>query len=77
MKLFSVSFIGHYPVGTAAVVVAENDQHAYELACQMLKDEQLWEANIDWKLSSHFSITDLTEIDLTTPAAHMLNNGNY
>jgi len=81
MKLFLVSFNGHYPVGQAAVVVAEDQNKAYDLAVAMLKEDGLWEDGdtvwTDKNNSKTFTLESLTEVSLEKEEAHMLANGSY
>jgi hypothetical protein len=77
MKVFfTTSFIGHYPVGTAAVVIAENQEQAYQQMCELLKEEELWDAQT-YHFQLQFNKEDMIELDITHPMAVMLNNGNY
>jgi hypothetical protein len=67
MRVFtSNDFTGHWPVGTAAVVVAEDKEAAKKLLTAKLKAEGL-----------KFDGT-LREINIhSTAEAIILNNGNY
>jgi hypothetical protein len=69
MKLFShTSFGGHYPVGVAAVVVAEDKKQA----------KSLLEADLKMAgLPQEISEDDLDEIGLESPKSIILNDGNY
>lgn len=77
MRLWSVNFIGHYPVGTAAVIVAVDLDMAYDLACGMLRSEGLWEANNSFIDNTKFTKDNLAELDMSQPQIYMLNNGDY
>lgn len=61
-------FTGHYPVGTAAVVVAESQQHAAELLNQQLRRQGLpGDANSNM----------MVLVVQKTPQAVILCDGNY
>lgn len=70
MKIFiSTDFTGHYPVGTAAVVVARDSTHARSLLDRELQHRDLWNPDGDpYKLS---------ELDTKHERAYILNDGNY
>lgn len=80
MQVFSVDFIGHYPVGTAAIVIAETAEDAFEMAKQMLIECGLWDENdfLNNKNSPrNFTIANLNDFDLTKTGTYMLLDGNY
>lgn len=65
MKVFtSNDFEGQWPVGTAAVIVAESETHARQLleACHPLAAKKPY---------------TVRELDLSQPAAVVLSDGNY
>jgi hypothetical protein len=65
MKVFySNDFEGMWPVGTAAVVVAEDEQDA----------KLLLGAEIKWTNNRDFTVQ---ELDLSERKAVILNNGDY
>lgn len=59
-------FEGFWPVGTASIVMAESSEQARALLQAALKERGLPE--------SEFT---LIEVDLTTPHAIILRDGNY
>jgi len=67
MKVFHCNFKGHYPVGAAAVVVAENNIHAAELLNAELEKERL----------KPVIAQDMIELDTDAPRAVVLCNGDY
>jgi hypothetical protein len=68
MRLWTTTeFTGHYPVGTAAVVVAETVEQAFELMREQLKRHSL----------DHTQGFGMREIPATEPAAYILCDGNY
>jgi len=69
MKIFySTSFKGHYPVGTTALIVAEDiEKAANQLSCE-LKEHGL---------SQPININQITEINTTTPRCFILQDGDY
>lgn len=69
MKVFSCKqFEGHYPVGTAAVIVAP-DRFA---AADMLN-----EGLLQVGLKDNVDPSQMVEIDPSTPAVYILLDGNY
>ena len=68
MKVWTCEFEVHWPVGTAAVVVAPDKLIAYEL---------MHDALCERGLSQSLSPDDFTEVDIETQAAHILCDGNY
>lgn len=69
MKVWiSSDFEGHYPVGTAAVIVAKNEKEAKRL---------LIEAAAPGGLVLNAEDFDVEEVDLTKPGATILCDGNY
>lgn len=68
MKVYTIKgFRGHYPVGTAAIVVAENLDRATELINHELDSEGLPPIHTD----------ELTEVDLSEESVDLLCNGDY
>jgi hypothetical protein len=69
MKVFTnTEFSGHWPVGTAAVVVAADaDAAAFLLEKQLAKQG----------LSQKIKATEMVEIDLTTQGVTVLRDGDY
>ena len=68
MKLYTcTNFEGHYPVGTAAVVVATDKAHAFELLAAEL-------ARLGLKQSHPLQFN---ERDMSVGAVFVLNDGNY
>ena len=61
------TFHGHWPVGTAAVVVAKDEAEARNLLSIELLKQGLGLSDFD----------ELVELDLTKPQATILNNGDY
>ena len=67
MKVFTcTSFGGHYPVGTAAVIVARDRGHARRLLRKALKECGLEEDN-----------EIFVEVDVETAGAIVLRDGEY
>lgn len=64
----STEFEGYWPVGTAAVVVAETP----EAACELLKRE-LSARGLDQQITA----SQFVEIETTRPVAVVLRDGNY
>ncbi len=72
MKLFySTDHAGHWPVGVASIVVAENEDDARRLLAEALAAEGLRAQ------SSRDDGFTLHEIDLSKGHAIVLNNGDY
>ena len=70
MKVFiNTAFTGHYPVGTAAVVVAETAADA-----AMLLYTELLEKH---GLNTTINHLDMAEVDMDTASALVLCDGNY
>lgn len=68
MKVFTNNqFFGHYPVGTAAVIVAENLDDAVKILSADLVARGLSPAQAD----------QFVEIDLTKSASYVLCDGDY
>lgn len=63
-----ISFKGHWPVGTAAVVVAKNKRQA-----QRVLEKKLTEVHLSQKVP----LGDIFEVDLDSPHALILRDGNY
>jgi hypothetical protein len=71
MRLFTCTdFTGHWPVGTAAIVLAADEDAARELLRALLAESGLGRQNENEPLK-------LTEIDINTANAIILNDGNY
>jgi hypothetical protein len=71
MKVYTcTAFKGHYPVGTSAIVVAENRSHAAHLLTLQIIANSLPE-------QMPLSFEDMVEVDLTICGATILNDGNY
>lgn len=67
MRLFACTdHPGFWPVGVASIVVAEDEQQATDLLLAALEARRLRVASFT-----------LTEIDLTTPSAIILCDGDY
>lgn len=62
------SFEGHYPVGTAAVIVAANKEEAIKLL-----DDDLTDRNLQQTLSPD----DIRELDTSVAHSCVLNDGEY
>jgi hypothetical protein len=68
MKIFvNTTFTGFYPVGTAAVVVAENKEQAAEILSASLKELHLEPVTAE----------DMIQISTKNPGAFILCDGNY
>ena len=68
---YSDSFVGHNPIGTAAVIVAKDKGHARRLLEKELKNYDLeLEGFLDCKVT-------LEEIDPTKAQAIVLSDGDY
>ena len=79
MKVWTTTaFAGHcinWPVKTAAVVVADTQQAAYDLLMTKLAAAGLGDQN---KFSiNEFKPTDVIELDTSKPVAVILADGNY
>lgn len=61
-------FTGHYPVGSAAVVVAWTSEEAAELLNKALRDRGL---------AGDAKPDDMAEISVFTKRAFILNDGDY
>lgn len=69
MKLYICdNFKGHWPVGVAAVIVADNQIHAAQLLENVLAEVGL---------KQDINKSQLAEIDLTQHGAYILNDGDY
>lgn len=69
MKVFTnTHFRGHYPVGTAAVVVAETVEHAAELLEKQLKAIGL---------PQHVLVEHMNELDTSSASVRVLRDGDY
>lgn len=70
MKVYyNITFQGHYPTGTASVIIAEDREHAKRLLCEEL--EYLGLNSDDLHLDSFI------EVDTTEASALILCNGDY
>lgn len=70
MKVFfNNKFRGHYPVGTAALVVADHAQNACDLLNHKLKAEH--------SLDGDAKVEDMIEVPTTHNQVVILNDGNY
>lgn len=68
MKLFKCTdFEGHWPVGVAAIVMAETEEQARDLLAMDLKAQGLGEQD-------EFN---LVEVSTNAAGVHILNDGNY
>jgi hypothetical protein len=69
LKVYTcTTFSGRWPVGTAAVVAANDAAHAADLL-----SEQLRRIHLSQKLGAK----DMIEFDMTKPFAFVLNDGDY
>jgi hypothetical protein len=69
MRVFTCNeFRGHWPVGTAAVIVAHDGETAWQLLAQEIASQGLPPLRSDDKIE---------EIDMTTAGVRILNDGNY
>lgn len=67
MRVFVCNdFTGYWPVGTAAVVVADDEVAARGLLAQALRDKKLDDGGFT-----------LTEVDTGKAAVRILNDGDY
>lgn len=68
MKVFTTTnFKGYYPVGTAAVIVAETEEEADRLLIESLSKMHLIQDEPP----------ELKEVDTSVPHASVLLDGNY
>lgn len=73
MKVFyTTEFSGHWPVGTAAVVVAENAEQAYLMLKEELKNHSIGLAGQD-----DFDASSFSELNTRYATAVVLNDGDY
>lgn len=71
MKVFTTTeFVGMW-VGTAAVIVAEDKDAAFEELKDALKSRDFLKDNLD------LTADCLTEVDLTVPSCDILQDGDY
>ena len=69
MKVYTcTNFEGHYPVGSAAVIVAPNRVVAKLLLSTELKRN---------KLPGCVKVDDIIELDITEASVNILNDGDY
>ncbi len=71
LKLFSATFMGHYPVGACAVIFAENKQHALNLLIEDLTERELIKVNLK------LGLADLSEIPSKDAASWVILDGEY
>lgn len=70
MKVYTCTYHdGHYPVGVASVIVANNLTEAHDLL-----DDELEKFGLKPWIESNYR---LWAVDLTKPNAEILNDGNY
>lgn len=67
LKLYSCKFIGHWPVGACAVILASGPADAKKRMRQALEAEGL----------DATQSLEVEEIDTRTAGAHILLNGDY
>lgn len=67
MKVWHCNFSGHWPVGAAAVVVAESASQAAELLTEELAKEHLGPVKAE----------EFMELNTDAPLAVVLCNGDY
>jgi hypothetical protein len=68
LRLFATNdFRGHYPVGSAAVVIAENMEEA-----RVALSSELAKGGLKLRADDK-----VVEIDLTVPSVWIMNNGDY
>ena len=73
---YSTNFSGYYPVGVAAIVVAETQQDAYAALRELLDVEGLLAMQfINFK--DTFTVDCVEELLTDKPVAIMLCNGDY
>jgi len=69
MKVFcNTAFNGHWPVGTSAIIIAEDKTQAVKLLDRAL---------INCGLSQKVYKKDMVELDITKPQVEILQDGNY
>lgn len=68
MRVFSHKYTGHWPVGAVNIIVALDREQAKELQATRLKKQGLEQEIKD---------RDFEEIDILTPQAHVLLDGEY
>jgi hypothetical protein len=67
LKIYtSNDFAGIWPVGTSAVVIAENEEEAIQYLADELKDRKLPQAEFT-----------IAELDTNTPGVLILQSGDY
>lgn len=78
MKVFTcTTFTGHYPVGAAAVVVAEDKEAALPLLVIELQRVGLAGMKADNNGPTPLTFSDLREIPLVSGTVSVLVDGNY
>lgn len=71
MKVFTCnSFKGVWPVGTAAVIVAESKETAFSLLSSALSGRGM-------KQSPEFTVDEIDELDTSVPSVEILCDGDY
>lgn len=74
MKIFTCNnFIGHYPVGTAAVMSAENEEQARAILATELERVGL----LKYNNPANWEIVEFPTIALLTPTCLILRDGDY
>lgn len=69
LKVYTAEFVGHYPVGTAAVVVARDKRTARRVLLAALKDAGVPQKSPD--------DVDLERLDLRDGNVAIIQDGNY
>lgn len=78
LKVYTTTYFqGHYPVSTAAIIVAESPEQALELLVEKLKQVGLYGGPLGQKKNLNLGLTDLDEVDLEMAQATILNEGDY
>lgn len=67
---YTTGFKGHYPVGTSAIVIAENEVEAKALLLETLSKYGLAEKNKDTEIT-------FTQVHTRTKGAIILQDGDY
>jgi ApbE superfamily uncharacterized protein (UPF0280 family) len=71
MKVWTnTTFDGHWPVGTAAVVVAETSSEAAALLTNLLNSTGL-------EQEEHIKASDMKEVPIRSGFIRILNDGDY
>jgi hypothetical protein len=78
MKVFTTTgFQGFYPVGSAAVIVAESPEQALALLMSELATRGLYSNKPFDRLNNELTVGILEEVDTTKESAVILVDGNY